>query len=187
MEELFKNDRRKSDMEIGEPYFWTNTILEWKFLLSEDFLKDIIISSLDFLSQRKLIEVYGFVIMPNHIHLLWQLNKMNGKEKPNASFQKFTAHAIRDKVKCLPEYNFESHLVEEYDRKYRIWQRDPLATPIQDRKEAEIKLNYIHNNPIQEHWSLVARPEDYKYSSANYYENGDKKFPFLIHLAERFG
>lgn len=29
------------------------------------------------------------------------------------------------------------------------------------------KVNYIHNNPVEE--GLVANPEDYKYSSARYW------------------
>ncbi len=185
-EKLLRQDKRKSEMKIGEPYFWTNTIYEWKHLLKEDIIKDILIDSLQFLSEKKLIEVYGFVIMPNHIHLIWQLNKMNGKEKPNASFQKFTAHVIEEKIIDIPEYNFLNHRVDECDRKHRIWERDPLATLLDSRVIAEQKLNYIHNNPIQEHWSLANRPEDYKYSSAKYYETGKKDWPFLIHYKDRF-
>ncbi|MGZ3873593.1 MAG: hypothetical protein ACXVJD_11780 [Mucilaginibacter sp.] len=55
------------------PQFFTATILEWKHLLKEDIYKDIIINSLTFLKKEKSIVVYGFVIMPNHIHLLWQI------------------------------------------------------------------------------------------------------------------
>jgi REP element-mobilizing transposase RayT len=186
-ENLISNNKRKSEMEFGEPYFWTNTIYQWKHLLKDDSFKDIIISSLQFLSNKKLIEVYGFVIMPNHIHLLWQLNKMNGKEKPNASFQKYTAIAILENVKNLSEYNLLNHKVDEYDREFRIWQRDPLATILDSGEMAEAKLNYIHNNPIQEHWSLVAKPEDYKYSSARYYETMENEWSFLKHYKDRFG
>jgi putative transposase len=186
MEENLLSQKRKSEMEIGEPYFWTNTIYAWKHLLKEDSIKNIIVASLQYLSDKKLIEVYGFVIMPNHLHLIWQLNKMNGKEKPNGSFQKFTAHSIESKAKDLSGYDFESHKVDEYDRRYRIWERDPLATLLYSNEIAEQKLNYIHSNPIQEHWSLAARPEDYKYSSARFYETGKKDWPFLIHYKERF-
>jgi hypothetical protein len=60
---------RKSFMKIGEVYFWTATINNWQHLLREDQFKDIIIQSLDNLSERKLIDVFAFTIMPNHIHL----------------------------------------------------------------------------------------------------------------------
>ncbi len=65
MEENLLSQKRKSEMAIGEPYFWTNTVYNWKHLLKEDSIKDIIIASLQYLSDKKLIEVSGFVIMPN--------------------------------------------------------------------------------------------------------------------------
>ena len=85
---------RKSYMDIGKLYFWTATINNWNKLLEEDELKEVIISSLKYLVTNKKIEIYAFVIMPNHLHFIWQLMKMNGKEKPHASFLKFTAHAF---------------------------------------------------------------------------------------------
>ena len=58
-------------------------------------MKEIIISSLKILSVKKKIEVYAFVIMPNHLHFIWHLLEMNGKEKPHTSFLKFTAHSFK--------------------------------------------------------------------------------------------
>ena len=40
---------------------------------------DIIIDSLRFLVTDKRIILNAFVVMSNHIHLIWQQNKMNGK------------------------------------------------------------------------------------------------------------
>lgn len=75
-------------------YFWTITINNWHHLLKTDANKLIIINSLQWLVQNKLIEIYGYVIMPNHIHLLWQQLKMNGKEFFKNSFEKFTAKSL---------------------------------------------------------------------------------------------
>ncbi|MCW3091111.1 MAG: transposase [Ferruginibacter sp.] len=61
---------RKSFMEIGEIYFWTATINKWQHLLKEDLFKEVLIQSLHNLSERKLIDVFAFTIMPNHIHLI---------------------------------------------------------------------------------------------------------------------
>ncbi len=60
---------RKSQIDIGTIYFWTATINKWYKLLHEDASKEIILSSLKHHSAEKKIEVYAFVIMPNHIHL----------------------------------------------------------------------------------------------------------------------
>ena len=55
------------------PQFFTATILEWKHLLRPDKYKNIIADSLNFLVKEKRVAVYGFVIMPNHMHLVWHI------------------------------------------------------------------------------------------------------------------
>src|SRR5690349_19423766 len=91
--------QRKSFTTINKIYFWTATIHNWNHLLKDDIDKVIIVDSLKTLSDRGLITIFGFVIMPNHIHLIWQLNQDNGKESAKASFLKFTAHALKKKLK----------------------------------------------------------------------------------------
>ena len=54
-------------------FFTTATILEWKHLLRSDRLKDVVIDSLRYLVRERKAVVYAFVIMPNHIHLVWHI------------------------------------------------------------------------------------------------------------------
>lgn len=68
-------------------------------MLKEQEYKDIIINSLKHLSEKKLFKVYAFVIMPNHIHLIWHLTALNGKEMPHASLMKFTSHQFLEKIR----------------------------------------------------------------------------------------
>jgi len=85
MDKLFE-DQRKSYIEIGKIYFWTATINKWqKLLLGKEF-KEIIISSFEHLSKIKKIDIYAFVIMPNHIHVIWKVNELNGKKQFKARF-----------------------------------------------------------------------------------------------------
>ncbi len=81
-------------MFLNEVYFWTDTIKNWKHLLKRDEYKQIIIEQIQWLVVRKKIEVYGYVFMPNHIHLIWKLIDMNGKEMPHASFNKWTSKSF---------------------------------------------------------------------------------------------
>ena len=173
-------------MELEKPYFWTSTINDRKYLLKPDTFKEIIIQSLQWLRNNNLIAVYGFTIMPNHIHLIWEQLKMNGKEFPKNSFEKFTAHRFQKKLRT-DRSNFISLFKDDaVDREYRFWQRDPLAVEITSRKMAIQKLNYIHNNPLQVHWQLVSDPVNYKYSSARFYETGVDEFNILTHYMDRF-
>ncbi len=52
------------------------------------------------LSLKELIRVYGFIIMPNHIHLIWQQLQFNGKETAQGSFLKYTAHEFIKTLKA---------------------------------------------------------------------------------------
>jgi putative transposase len=47
-------------------------------------------------------------------------------------------------------------------------------------------LNYIHTNPMQEHWNLVSKPEEYKFSSASFYEIGDLGDVTITHYKDYF-
>src|SRR5690554_7050134 len=82
-------------MELERLYFSTATIMGWQMLLKPDKYKKIVIDSLSYLVHKNKIRVYGFVIMPNHIHIIWELLDMNGKEMPHASFFKFTSHVLQ--------------------------------------------------------------------------------------------
>ena len=173
---------RNSIMSLGEIYFWTDTIHDWKPLLQSDKHKSVIIESLHHLVEQSKIIIYGFVIMPNHIHLLWYMRKNNGKETPAGSFAKFTAHEFK---KHLSQIN-QLHLYksDKDDRAYQFWKRDPLAIPISSEKIFISKLDYIHNNPVREKWKLCLYPEEYRWSSAKFYSEGIDEFNMLTHYKE---
>ena len=173
-------------MEIGEIFFWTATINHWQKLLWPDRYKDIIINSLNYLSNTGAIDVYGFAIMPSHIHLIWRAMKLNGKETAQGSFLKYTAHEFRKMLYKEDKRKLLSYQVEAANKQHEFWQRDPLAIPLFSRKVAFQKLNYIHYNPLAEHWQLAKDPCEYKYSSARYYELNDRSFGFLKDLRDEF-
>ena len=175
---------RKSHMEIGKLYFWTATINNWNRLLEEDELMQVIISSLKYLVANRKIEVYAFVLMPNHVHFIWQLMEMNGKEKPHASFLKYTAHSFEKYLQTNKRIELESYRVNSDNKKYEFWQRDSLAFELLKKQTLKQKLDYIHYNPLIGRWNLCKEPQDYLYSSASFYENGIDKFGFLKHIAD---
>ena len=170
---------RNSQMELGVIYFWTATINNWMQLLASDNFKNMIIDSLRFLSHDNKIDVFAFVIMPNHIHLIWRLNSYNGKESPHVSFLKHTAHQFKKELRADGNPELEKYKVDAANKEYQFWQRDSLAIPIYSREFALQKLNYIHHNPVAKHWTLADDFTDYKYSSAAFYEKNEMHFDFL--------
>ncbi|HWD86537.1 MAG TPA: hypothetical protein VG367_00320 [Mucilaginibacter sp.] len=171
-------------MELHELYFYTATILHWKHLLQTDKFKQIVLDSLVHLVRDDKIKVYGFVIMPNHIHLIWENIAVNGKEMPYASFMKFTGHQFLHELRKTDASLLEEFKVNMNSRNYQFWQRNALPIRLYDRKILEQKLNYIHLNPLQEHWNLVSDPNDYYYSSCSFYERKDTRFNWLTHYMD---
>lgn len=56
--------------------YFTATCLEWTNLLKEDRFKQIIIDSLQFLTDDERVDVFSFCIMHNHMHLIWQIPRI---------------------------------------------------------------------------------------------------------------
>ena len=107
-------------MAFGEVYFWTSSCFEWKKLLQRDKYKEVIVNSLRYLTANTKVKVYGFVIMPNHLHLIWEMLKLNGKEMPHASFQKYTSHKIQSDLEEFHPKVLALFRVNQKDREYRF-------------------------------------------------------------------
>lgn len=163
--------------------FFTATILEWKPLLTEDEYKDIVIKSLLFLKNEGSVVIYGFVIMPNHIHLIWQIQDGFKREMIQNRFLKFTAQQMKFRLMDTKDPMLPQFLVNAKDRQYQLWERNPLSVDLWTQTVFEQKLDYIHYNPLQGKWQLAQFPEDYKYSSARFYETGIDEFGLLTHYA----
>ncbi|HLP39180.1 transposase [Lacibacter sp.] len=177
---------RKSYMEVGEIFFFTSTINNWKPLLKNDSYKQIIIDSLEWLANAGKLDVFAFVIMPNHFHVIWRTNDINGKETVQGSFLKYTAHQFRRKLLNDNPSSLAEYAVRASNKEYEFWQRDPVAIYLYSPPVAWQKLEYIHLNPLGEHWNLVTDPCEYYYSSASFYEKDIVHFPFLKDLRNEF-
>jgi len=164
------------------PQFFTATILEWKRLLKPDKYKEIIVSSLQFLVENKRVKVNAFVVMDNHIHLIWQ---MMGDIKPQAvqrDFMKYTAQKIKqDLIKNHPAV-LAHFKVDAKDREYQFWERNALSIELKTLEIFKQKLEYIHYNPVMA--GLCNLPEEYKYSTAGFYETGVNDWGFVTHYTE---
>jgi len=156
--------------------FYTATILEWKHLLKPNKYKQIISSSLAFLVKENRVKVFGFVIMSNHVHIIWQGTELYSLKHTQLSFMKFTAQQIKfDLEKSHPEV-LAHFMVDSKDRKYQIWERNPLCIDIMSSEVFIQKLNYIHENPVKA--ALCKDATDYEYSSAKHYSNQNTSLIF---------
>ena len=73
----------KEEINLSKEHaeFLTVTCLEWRHALAEDRYKDIITNSLNYITKSHRVYVYAFVIMSNHLHLIWQMVGEHKKAK----------------------------------------------------------------------------------------------------------
>jgi REP element-mobilizing transposase RayT len=163
------------------PLFYTATINKWQHLLSNDEHKNIIMESLKFLVNEKRIELNAFVIMSNHIHLIWQPMFGFSLTDIQSSFIKYTAQQLKRSLTRNNAGDLASFKVNKYDREYQFWKREPLGIELISPAVFEQKLNYIHWNPVGA--GLCSNPGDYYYSSARFYYDGTNDFGILTHYS----
>ena len=103
----------------------------------------------DVLESRRIrygFNIHGYVIMPEHVHLLVSEPPAEPLSKAIASIKREVARLSRESPFWLPRY---------YD--FNVFSED---------KRVE-KLRYMHRNPVKA--GIVERPEDWPWSSFNAY------------------
>ena len=176
----------KSHIKHDELYFWTATINGLKHMLAEDAMKMELIQSLQWLTQKKLISLYAYVIMPNQLHFIWTIWGNNGGESPQGSLLKFTAHRFRKILYGTNRDALKSYEIAANNKSHEFWQRDSLAIPLFSRSFLLQKITYVHNNPVAKHWRQAEHPAAYRFSSASYYETEVDGFGIQTPIGEVF-
>ncbi len=179
------SDRYKIS-EQDKAYFITMTVVGWIDIFTRKEQKFIIIDSLKYCQQNKGLEIYGWCLMPSHLHLICRASGKIGMSDILRDFKKYTSKAIVRQIKEEPESRQEwilqqfknacSHLKRKQE--YKVWQDGNQAKIIYTNGFFHEKLEYIHKNPVEE--MLVEKPEDYMFSSARNYADLDNYLEIII-------
>jgi putative transposase len=159
-------------------FFITSTVAGFKPIFNNDELAVMFLRILKFNIARFDAGLHAFVVMPNHFHLLlsleraWNISTLIGGLKSYSSRQIIRWSLNTSNVDLL---NFFISYAKKRDKfcKYKVWETGYDELVITEYSTLETKLDYIHNNPLQEKWHLSRKPSDYRYSSARFYETGE--------------
>jgi len=117
--------------------------------------------------------------MDSHLHLIWQAKPGYKPSELQHSFLKYTAQQIKFDLQTHHPKALIHFKVDARDREYQFWERNSLGIELYNEAVFLQKLNYVHSNPVSA--GLCKLPEEYKYSSAKFYETGVDDFGFLQH------
>ena len=157
--------------------FLTCTTVGWIDIFTRPVYKDIIIDSLKFCREKKGLLLHGFVLMPNHLHLIASAQSGHYLSDILRDFKKYTSVEIK---KYLNDYqNPESRREwmnsifglagkdNPANKEFQLWKHDNHPIALYSIEIIKQKLEYIHLNPVRS--CFVAVPEHWLYSSATNY------------------
>jgi putative transposase len=119
--------------------------------LDDDHARTVFLQTLETLRTRHLFRIYGFVLMPEHVHLLLS--------EPEACLLSDTLRALKTQTSKLLKRD-----------RTQFWQRRYYDFNVFSEDKFPEKTHYMHWNPVLR--GLVERPEDWPWSSHGFYHLG---------------
>ncbi|WPP52283.1 REP-associated tyrosine transposase [Catalinimonas niigatensis] len=165
------SELRKANTD--HPYFITCTVVQWIDVFTRNCYSDVLIDSLKYCQQYKGLEVYSYVIMPSHIHMI--VRQGEGKlDKVMGDFKSFTAKEILNMIVASPQESRKKWLLHMFayaakyhqqHAQYMFWQYTKHPVELSNAAIFQQKMDYIHQNPMTA--GYVTEAEKWYYSSAN--------------------
>jgi len=143
----------------GYLHYITTSCYQCRPLLDLPFRRDLFLEVLERVRRRYHLVVVGYVVMPEHVHLLLSEPERGNPSTVMQAIKQGFARRILGRLRSVAT---EQH--RECDAEEHIWQRrfyDFVLWTAQKRQE---KLHYIHQNPVEQ--GLVEKPEQWRWSSA---------------------
>lgn len=165
-------------------FFITTTIVKWLPIISIGCGFEIVIESLCFCLDKYKSKMLGYVIMPNHLHIITYFPKSKDRSNFMKDFKKYTSTMLRKEVEMHQPQLLNVLKFDAPKRVFQVWQDRFDEVYLETCRILEIKLNYIHNNPAQGKWHLVNDPVDYSYSSMLFYETGAQGLISIDHYRD---
>lgn len=170
----------KNKISQGYNYFLTLTVIDWIDVFTRPRYKYIILDSLIYCQNNKGLVIYAWCLMSNHIHLI--AGSTEGFHLSNIlrDFKKFTSKEMIRAIQENPKESRKKWMLNRFEfagkynnkiKNFQFWQEGNEAKEIHTNSFLDQKLDYIHKNPVKA--EIVARPEDYLFSSAIDY-SGEK-------------
>jgi len=167
-------------------YFVSYATVNWIDVFTRNIYKDIVLQSLRYCIAHKGLEVYAWVIMTNHIHLIIGTHG----EKMEDVMRDHKRHTSEELLKAIQNNAQESRrewILQQFkaagaansnNTNYQLWQQSNKPIELYSEPVIYKYLDYLHNNPVIA--GFVDKCEDWLYSSARDYEGGEGLLKELI-------
>jgi len=178
-------------------YYITTKVAQGVQLFIDNTYCGIIINNFKFYKQTKQCKLLGYVIMPTHLnYIFWPVGTFSISEVLR-DFKKQAAKGIIQQLKddkrsdriqnpicgncgsgitnpasrTWAQKGLSVFFRNSVKQEFQVWQAQNWMVNICSEQLLHQKFDYIHNNPVRA--GLVSNADDYKYSSARNYIQGD--------------
>jgi len=161
-------------------HFISFATVGWVDVFTRREYKDILVESLSYCQKEKGLELYSWVIMSNHVHLIARAKEGFKLSNILRDFKKYTSKEMLKVIIDNPQESRKEWMISifknagEYNsnnKNHQFWRQDNKPIELYSSDVIETKINYIHQNPVVE--GIVEQAKDYLYSSAKDY-SGEK-------------
>jgi putative transposase len=154
----------------GYSHFITTSCYQRRPLLGTPRTRDLFLEVMEQIRQRHQFVVVGYVVMPEHVHLLFTEPERGNPSLVLAALKQTFAHRLLRELRANVGTQTET-LWSTPVAVGHIWQHRFYDFVVFTEKKRVEKLRYMHRNPVQR--GLVQKPEDWLWSSFRHYAYGE--------------
>jgi REP element-mobilizing transposase RayT len=178
--------RKYKFWDSDKMYFISFATVHWIDVFIRNQYRDILLQSWQYCQKEKGLEIYGWCIMPSHVHMIISSHG-NRLEEIVRDMKAFTSNKLRAAIAGHPQESrreWMAWMMERAGKKnannngWQFWQQHNQPLEIAGREKHAEVLEYMHQNPVAA--GFVHLATDWVYSSARGYEKNNGQ----IKLAE---
>ena len=147
----------------GDLHFVTFSCYRRRPLLGTWRARDRFVKILDQVRSRFGFRLIGYVVMPEHVHLLIS--------EPNRADPSKALQALKQRVSRALRGQLRFRFADHHEDGAHSWQRRFYDFNVWSSRKLREKLEYMHANPVKR--KLVEHPREWPWSSWSHYEKGE--------------
>lgn len=156
---------------LGHLHFLTFSCYRRLPLLNTMRARNLFVHALDKIRERYRFLLVGYVVMPNHVHLLISEPAKGTPSVVLKVLKQRVSRDLRRSRRRAPAGQLRFAFTKVVGDLPRFWQPRFYDFNVWSAKKIREKLEYMHANPVTR--KLVEHPQDWPWSSWSFYARGE--------------
>jgi len=156
----------------GDLHFVTFSCYQRRALLGTAEARDFFVMILDEVRAHYGFRLAGYVVMPEHVHLLMSEAKEANPSIVLQVLKQRVSRGLRGGMRGKPEGWLSPDFAGMGEKDEHFWERRFYDFNVWSEGKVREKIEYMHANPVAR--GLVEHPGEWRWSSWSEYEKGER-------------